>query len=90
MSGLSPRGTEVLQRLLERAAREEAAGFDRDALFAAALEALRARAVEQALPPVTDIQQRQTVLGQLSPQERHRLQLRKAARRSKTDPSSHS
>jgi DNA primase len=90
VKGLSPRGTEVLQHLLERAAREEAAGFDRDGLFAAALEALRARAVEQALPPVTDIQQRQSVLGQLSPQERHRLQLRKAARRSKTDPSSHS
>jgi DNA primase len=89
-NGLSPRGTEVLQRLLERAAREEAAGFDRDASFAAALEALRARAVEQALPPVTDIQQRQSALGQLSQQERQRLQLRKAARRSKTDPSSHS
>jgi hypothetical protein len=88
--GLSPRATEVLQQLLERTAREAAAGLEADASFAAALEALRARAVEQALPPVTDIQQRQHVLGQLSSQERHRLQLRKAARRSKSDPSSYS
>jgi DNA primase len=89
-SGLSPRGAEVLQQLLERAAREEADGFDRDSEFAAAFEALRARAVEQTLPPVTEIQQRQSVLGQLSAQERNRLQHRKAARRSKSDPSSHS
>ncbi len=88
--GLSPRATDVLQRLLERAAQEGAAGLDRDELFGSALERLRARAVEQALPPVIDIEKRQTALGQLSAQERNRLQLRKAARRSSTDPSANS
>jgi DNA primase len=88
--GLSPRATEVWQRLLERAVREEAAGLDRDELFAAALEALRARELARTLPPVTDIEKRQTALNQLSAQERHRLLLRKAARRSPTDPSSQS
>ncbi|HLB54942.1 MAG TPA: DNA primase, partial [Gemmatimonadales bacterium] len=66
---LSPRGKEVLERLLERAAREETAGFDRDELYAAALEALRARGLAQSLPPVTDIEQRQQQLNQLSIQE---------------------
>ncbi len=87
---LSPRGQEVVQRLLERAAREEAAGLDRDELFGSALETLRARTLTQSLPPVTDIEQRQSALRQLSAQERARLMLRKAARRSSTDPSANS
>lgn len=86
--GLSPRGREVWQRLMERATQEAAAGLDRDELFASALDALRARELERSLPPVTDIEQRQSALGQLSAQERHRLLLRKAARRSTSDPSS--
>jgi DNA primase len=88
--GLSPRGRQVLERLVEQASREAAAGLDRDELFAAALEVLKARTLAQSLPPVTDIAGRQTMLGQLSPQDRHRLQLWKAARRATYDPSSHS
>ena len=88
--GLSPRAQEVYQRLLERAAQEETAGLDRDELFSSALETLRARTVAQSLPPITEIENRQSALGQLSAQERHRLQLQKAARRSPSDPSANS
>jgi DNA primase len=86
--GLSARGREVWQRLLERASQETAAKLDRDELFAAALEALRARDLERSLPPVTDIEQRQSALGQLSAQERQRRLLLRQARRSSSDPSS--
>lgn len=78
---LSTRGKETLERLLERAAREEADGLDRDRLYADALEALRARALTQSLPPVTDVEHRQRELQKLSTQERQRHLIRKAGRR---------
>jgi DNA primase len=84
---LSPRAREVLQRLLERAARDTAAGLDLDEQYAAALEGLRARTVAQTLPPVSEIEARQRHLSQLSPQERQKLIIRKAARRPGPDPS---
>ena len=80
---VSPRAAEVLQRLLEKAARDQAAGMDQDEQYAAALEGLRAREVEQGLPPVADIEARQRQLGQLSPLERQKLIIRKAARRAR-------
>jgi len=88
-AGLSPRAREVLQRLLERAAREAAAGLDLDEQYAAALEGLRARDVAQSLPPVGEIDARQRHLSQLSPQERQKLVIRKAARRAGPDHSPH-
>ncbi|HEV8597771.1 MAG TPA: DNA primase [Gemmatimonadales bacterium] len=88
-ASLSPRAREVLQRLLERAARETVAGLDLDEQYAAALDALRARAVAQSLPPVSEVEARQRHLSQLSPQERQKLIIRKAARRPGPDPSPH-
>ena len=82
-AAVSPRAAEVLQRLLEKAARDQAAGMDQDEQYAAALEGLRAREVEQGLPPVGDIEARQRQLGQLSPLERQKLIIRKAARRAR-------
>lgn len=82
-AGLSARAREVLQRLLERASREAAAGLDLDEQYAAALEGLRARDVAQALPPVGEVEERQRQLSQLSPQERQKLVIRKAARQAR-------
>jgi len=77
---VSPRAQEVLQRLLERAERERAVGMDFDQQYVAALQGLEAREVERSLPPVTDIEKRQSQLQQLSPQDRQRLLIRKAAK----------
>jgi DNA primase len=82
-AALSARAREVLQRLLERASREAAAGLDLDEQYAAALEGLRARDVAQALPPVGEVEERQRQLSQLSPQERQKLVIRKAARQAR-------
>jgi hypothetical protein len=69
--------------LLERSARESAAGMDVDEQYAAALEGLHARQVAQSLPPVAEVEARQRHLSQLSPQERQKLVIRKAARQAR-------
>lgn len=83
---LSPRAREVLQRLLERAALETAAGLDLDAQYVAALEGLRARAITQTLPPVANVEARLRHKGQLSEQERKKLDFTNAARKRRPAP----
>ena len=93
---LAPPARELLQRLLDRAARDAAAGLDFDEQYAGALEGLRARDVAQGLPPVNDVEGRQREKGRLSQLERQRLAFGRVARHQRKaspnppDPSSHS
>jgi hypothetical protein len=76
---LSPRAQEVWSRLAARAAAEAASGMDLDAQYVSALDYLKDRLETQALPPVTDVAERQRLLERLTPQSRVRLSYRKEA-----------
>ena len=82
-AGLSPRAQDVWPRLAARAAAEAFAGQDLDALYVSALEYLKDRLETQALPPVTDVAERQKQLERLTPQSRVRLSYRKEAEKAR-------
>jgi hypothetical protein len=81
--GLSPRAQEVWPRLAARASAEATAGLDLDALYVSALDYLKDRQETQALPPVTDVAERQKQLERLTPQSRVRLSYRKEAEKAR-------
>jgi DNA primase len=81
--GLSPRAQEVWPRLAARASAEATSGLDLDALYVSALDYLKDRLETQALPPVTDVAERQKQLERLTPQSRVRLSYRKEAEKAR-------
>jgi DNA primase len=81
--GLSSRAQEVWPRLAARASAEATSGLDLDALYVSALEYLKDRQETQALPPVTDVSERQKQLERLTPQSRVRLSYRKEAEKAR-------
>lgn len=88
---LSPQSQDAFQRILQRASEELAAGVSFDEEYAGALEGLRAREVSRSLAPVSEVNQRQHQLKELSSDQRARFIIRKAAaretRRSPSGPS---
>jgi len=82
-AGLSPRAQEVWSRLAARAAAEATSGMDLDAQYVSALDYLKDRLETQALPPVTEVAERQKQLERLTPQSRVRLSYRKEAEKAR-------
>lgn len=79
LDGLSPQAQDAYQRLLQSATEERAAGVGFDAVYVGALQGLRARAVSRSLAPVSAVDERQHQLKALSPDQRTRFIIRKAA-----------
>ena len=77
---LSERAREVLQRLLEQAARSRHDDFSFDEEYAGVLDGLHAREVERSLPPVEEVEARRQQVSQMSPQEQKKRDFRKAAK----------
>jgi DNA primase len=77
---LSERTREVLQRLLEQAARSRHDDFSFDEEYAGVLDGLHAREIERSLPPLEEVEARRQQVSQLSPQEQKKRDFRKAAK----------
>ena len=67
---------------------ERAAGVSFDEEYVGALQGLRARAVARTLAPVSAVDQRQHQLKELSPDQRKRFVIRKAAANEQRRPPS--
>ena len=90
LTRLPPQAQDALQRLLQIAAEEGAAGLSFDEEYVGTLRGLRSREMARKLAPVSDVTQRQSQLKELPPEERQRLVIRtqaeKARRRSTERP----
>jgi DNA primase len=93
IEGLSPQAQEVFQRLLREATEQAAAAMNFDEEYVGALKGLKARERTRTLAPVSDVEQRQSQLKELPPEERVRFvygnQAQKGRRRPPTDHPPH-
>jgi DNA primase len=97
IEGLSPEVQEVFQRLLRDATEQAAAALNFDEEYVGALKGLRARERTRTLAPVSDVEQRQSQLKELSPDERLRFIIGNQAQKARSprpprrpsDPSPH-
>lgn len=88
LESLSPQAQDAFQRLLQVAVEERAAGVSFDEEYVGALQGLRARTVARSLAPVSAVDQRQHQLKELSPDQRKRFVIRKAAAKEHRRPPS--
>ncbi|HEV8356062.1 MAG TPA: DNA primase [Gemmatimonadales bacterium] len=79
LPGLAPRAQEAWQRLMAAAAERRGSGMNLDAEYVGAAEYLRQRELTRTLPPVSDVQARQSRLQELPVEARQRLSFRKQA-----------
>jgi DNA primase len=79
LASLPPQAGDALQRLLQIAAEEGAAGLNFDEEYVGTLRGLRSREMARKLAPVSEVTQRQSQLKELPPEERQRLVIRTQA-----------